>query len=240
MLIDYGNKYNENGKNMQLEYSKKVFGKSPSCIAVKNDKGVVMAALKPITSKLRVLETQERVHKICENVFLLATGKDVDITYIVENLKYFAAQYKKMFFENISGEYLKKHLNELLVHFNSNIGLRVLGCECILMVQEKEKLNLYLAENCGSVLRQKCAVIGSMQRRAKTELEKHEWNALSLEEMIDRVVMIFYKCFDPLVDKEFELEVGVVANETGQKYVRLEKDVVEKYGERHCDLTVDD
>ena len=239
-MIDVGNKYNENGKNMQLEYSKKVLSKSPSCIGIKNANGMVLASLKPIVSKLHMLETDENIYKISENCYVTATGKECDIIYIVTIMKDIARQYKKMYNEEISGEYLKVQTNSIMNYFNSQIGARVLGCELIIMKKEKEAYNLYLVENDGSILRHKGCVIGSMQRRGKTEMEKINWANLSLEEMVDQVVMTFYKCYDPMVDKEFKLEIGVMGQETDGKFVRINQEDIDKYVEKYGDLTVDD
>lgn len=240
MLIDYGNKYNENGKNLQVEYSKKFIGKCPSSIVVKNNSSVVIATIKPVESKLHILNSQENIYKITNNCYVAASGRELDKNYIIQNLKEIAMQYKKMFNSEITSEYIKQHLNALLVYFNSTLGLRVIGAEFIVVVVEKDKYNCLLVENTGSILKYTCAVVGSMSQRAKTEMEKVNWDALNIEEMIDQVVMIFYKCFDPLSDKPFEIEIKVVGKDTNNEFINVEKEVIDKYVARHCDLTIDD
>ncbi|KAL6122658.1 hypothetical protein NUSPORA_00184 [Nucleospora cyclopteri] len=239
-LLDFGNRLNENGKNMQLEYARKMLNKAPSVIGLKNSRGAILVCLKPVISSLHVLETEEKITKISEHCFMASTGIDPDCIFITSEMINVAKRYKKNFREEISGEYLKLILNNYLVTFNSNIGLRVLGAEFVYMKRENGQYMLYHAENDGNIVKHRGVVIGSIKRRAKTELEKLDLENMSLGQMVESAVKTFYKCYDPLVDKEFKLEIGVIGDETEGKYVRLSESDVQKYMEKYSDLSIED
>ncbi|EED44479.1 26S Proteasome core subunit-alpha-3 [Enterocytozoon bieneusi H348] len=239
-LLDIGNKYNENGKNLQIEYAQKLLSKASGCIGIKNSKGAVLFSLKPIITNLKIYNFDENIIKINENCYITGTGLDPDKIFIIEQLKDIAKDYKKNLGEDITGEYLKVCLNNLIIQFNSLMNARVLGAEFIIMKKEHNDYLIYLVKNTGSILRYKGAVIGSIERRAKTELEKIDLEQFSLEEMIEAGIRTFYKCFDPLVDKEFTLEIGIIGDETNGAYYKLQPQEMEKYISKYCDLTVDD
>ena len=239
-LIDFGNRYNENGKNLQIEYSKKMLNKSPGAIGLKNSKGAILVSLKPIVSPLHVLETDEKIVKITENCYVTATGVESDIQFVKIALKDYANYYRDLYKEEISGNTLKYVFNEYMQHCNSYMGSRVIGAEFIIMKKEENEYLLYHGENNGNILRHKGVVLGSIQRRARTELEKLDLESMNLEQLVEAAVKTFYACFDPLVDKEFKLEVGVIGKETNDRFMRLSAEDVQKYVDKYSDLTVDD
>jgi len=90
--------------------------------------------------------------------------------------------------------------------------------------------------------------VGKGSNTAITELEKlmassrqsGENDSLYLnftvEEALDHGIRILHKCFDPLKDKEFDIEVGILA----KQYRTIPDDEIERTRQPYLDLNVDD
>ncbi|ORE00010.1 PSA7 [Hepatospora eriocheir] len=239
-LINVGNKYDNTGVNQQPVYARKLIEKSPSVIGLKNSKAAVMLVLKPIESKLNILEKDNRILKISENRYLATTGLESDIQFIYRLLKDKAIEYKKTYGEEVSTECLKSTLEYYLHVFSSAISTRVIGADFMIMSRENDEFSIHCTTPDLIALKFRGCVIGSMHRKARTEIEKYDLESLDVNGLIDCGVKSFYKSFDPIVDKEFKLEIGVISDETNGKFKRLSEDEVMSYVELYKDLTVED
>ncbi len=238
VLVEVGNKYNENGKNIQLSYSRKYIEKCPSVLSLKNSTCSVLFCVKPIESVLNIMESDERIYKIDENIFISGSGLSSDQIYIQDELRKAANSYREQYGCEMTGKYLKTVLNRTLTTFSHFMGLRVIGSDFIIIKREQNKYFTYYVKNNGSILRYKGCVIGSMYRKAQTEIEKLDLENMNLDQILDSGVKSIYKSFDPLVDKEFELEIGFLSEGSG--FRKLTKEEIEVYVNRHKDLTVED
>jgi len=67
--------------------------------------------------------------------------------------------------------------------------------------------------------------IGKHKMGANTELEKMKFDEMSCRNAITEVAKIIYKLHDDVKDKEFELELSWVCDESNRKHVMVPADI---------------
>lgn len=99
------------------------------------------------------------------------------------------------------------------------------------------KLSLFVTDTSSKTREVRAYAIGKGAPRAKTELEKIDTVGLDRRGLIDNSVRILYKCFDPLKDKPFELEIGILG---AYGYEEVAEEEYGEFVEAYKDLNVDD
>src|SRR5687767_12796204 len=77
---------------------------------------------------------------------------------------------------------------------------------------------LYMLEPSGGVARYFGCAIGKQRNGAMTELEKLKLETLTCKQATVEVAKIIYKLHDDVKDKEFELEMSWLCEESGRKH----------------------
>jgi len=84
---------------------------------------------------------------------------------------------------------------------------------------------LYLVEPVGTGFRYFACAIGKNKSSARTELEKINFSTITAQEAVLLIAKLIYKLHDEVKDKDFELELSWVTNETGRKHVFVPEDL---------------
>jgi 20S proteasome subunit alpha 7 len=80
---------------------------------------------------------------------------------------------------------------------------------------------LQMIEPAGTVYKYFACAAGKGKQGAKTELEKIKFDTITCREAVDKISEIIYKLHDDVKDKEFELELSWVCNESNRKHVMV-------------------
>lgn len=238
--IDFGNIYSSNGKIIQHRYAQKAIDNGSTIIAMRNSKGAVLLASKPIVSSLHVIENDHRIKRLAPNAYMMYTGLLTDGAFIHHICKDSIRDYTTNFSCEITTEYLKKIISEYTYLFASNMGGRVIGASIFTVVRDENEYALLFADCTGKVSKWHACAAGKGERRAFTELEKLRLEEMSIQEMVDQGIKILYKCHDSLTEPEFSVEAGFIGEESNGEFVRVEQSELFEICEKYKDLSIDE
>lgn len=255
-LLDFGPIYTNTGAILQIEYATKCAENGSTVIGINTKHGLVICVEKPKDSPLYNIKEEKRIQKFRSNILLVGTGllhdlepvktRTSDRLWLSENYRY-----------KISANEIKMAFSQAAHDFTIYYGLRPIGCNfmfghsekkvkidgessCQINKQSDDQIVTRLfVTDCASVTKEvRAYAIGKGTARAKTELEKlnSDFHNMTLLDAIDHSIRIMYKCFDPLKDKPFFLEVAVLTD----KIREVEDDLITEIAERYKDLNMDD
>lgn len=238
--LDFGNIYSSNGEIIQLRYAQKRAETGSTVLAMKNSRGAVLIVSKPRLSNLHVQESDHRIRKLAPNAYMSYTGLLTDGMLIYNLVKKAVRDYTANYGTEISAEYLKKIMFDYLYMFTAHMSLRIIGSTFLTITKDQGSYQVMLGEPSGKISRWKACATGIGQRRAFTELEKLKLEEMSIKDMVDQGIKILYKCYDPLNDPVFDVEVGYISDESNGEFVRVNREHLEEFMNKYKDLSIDD
>ncbi|BAF17818.2 Os05g0490800, partial [Oryza sativa Japonica Group] len=106
--------------------------------------------------------------------------------------------------------------------------VRPFGCGVILGGYDRDGPQLYMIEPSGLSYKYFGAALGKGRQAAKTEIEKLNLSELTCREGIVEVAKIIYGVHDEAKDKDFELELSWVCDESKRQHEKVPDDLVEQ------------
>ncbi|KRH93292.1 20S proteasome, regulatory subunit alpha type PSMA3/PRE10 [Pseudoloma neurophilia] len=256
-LIDFGPIYTNTGAILQIDYATKCAESGSTVIGINTKYGLIVCVEKPIDSVLYKIKEEKRIKKFRSNVLLVGSGllHDLEPIETQANQRLGLAEKYRQF---ISANEIKNAISASVHDFTIYYGVRPVGCHLMFGHSEKIKkmdgesackiknqtnqneikTRLYVTD-CSSLTKEVHAyAIGKGASRAKTELEKlnADFENMKPLDAIDHSIRIMYRCFDPLKDKPFFLEVALMTD----KIQEVDDDVVTEISEKYKDLNMDD
>ncbi|KAF5140466.1 proteasome subunit alpha type-3 [Vairimorpha ceranae] len=238
-ILDLDTIYTNTGDILQVSYAQKAADNGNTAICIKNKKGVVMIAEKPLESKLFITDVNNRIKKVNDSIYQVACGIETDIVYVNHHLKNVLINEKHQMDMDINYENLRNQLVTLVHMFTKYSGARPLGINILTCIKYNNEYKIIHTDCSGKSLFFKSAVIGKGSRIVKTELEKLKLEDLEVSDLVENGIRILYKSFDPLKDQPFDIEVGVMCEETNGQFIRLEKQQINNFVEKYKNFSVD-
>ncbi|KAF7682897.1 putative proteasome subunit alpha type-7 [Astathelohania contejeani] len=238
--LDFGPIYTPTGNILQIDYAQKCADHGNTCIGIRTNTGIVLVAEKPITTKLYKLSTDEAIRRVTSICNMTYSGLMTDGEHIYQCIKHDVFNYMENMEEHVSPGMLKKLLSGVMSIFTRYFGCRPIGCNFIFGLLYDKNYNLLCCDPSGDVGFYKAHAIGKGATRAKTELEKLEIDNLSVEDAIDHAIRILYKSYDPLKDKEFEIEVSILSENTNYVFKKVDAAIINNIADKYKDLSIDD
>ncbi|KAK6090404.1 hypothetical protein P3W45_000501 [Vairimorpha bombi] len=238
-ILDVDSIYTNTGSILQINYAQKAADNGNTCICLKNKRGVVFIAEKPIESNLYLSEKNHRIHKVTDSIYQVASGIETDLIYVNSNLKDNLIEEKHKNNMDISFECLRNQIVNLVQMFTRYSGVRPLGINILSCIKYNNDYKILQTDCSGKSLFYKSAVIGKGARIAKTELEKLRLEEMSIDDLVENGIRILYKSYDPLKDKPFDIEVGVMCDDSNGEFLRLKYEQFSGFIEKYKDFSVD-
>lgn len=238
-ILDVDSIYTNTGSILQVEYAQKAANNGNTCICLKNKNGLVIVAEKPIESNLYLSENNNRIYKVTDFIYQIASGIETDLVYVNSNLKDNLIEEKNRNNMEISFENLRNQMVNLVQMFTRYSGVRPLGINILTCMKYKDEYKILQTDVSGKSLFYKYAVMGKGARIAKTELEKLNLDEMNINDLVENGIRILYKSYDPLKDKPFDIEVGVMCEDTKGEFVRLKNEQFSMFVEKYKDFSVD-
>jgi len=212
--------FSPDGRCFQVEYAMKAAEKSGLAIGIRCKDGVVLGVEKPLTHRLLLPRSNRRIHTVDHHVGMAMTGIAGDADKLANVGREEAHNYEEFYGIEIPGSVLNKRLAAQVHTYTIYWYLRPFGASALLATfDEQHGPELYVIEPVGTGFRYSAAAIGKNKASAKTELEKIKFNEITSREAVDLIANIIYKLHDDVKDKDFELELSWVTQETGRKHV---------------------
>lgn len=237
--LDFSNIYNSTGKIVQLRYAQKAVDAGSTIIAMRNSKGAVLIVSKPIISRLYVQESDHRIKKVADNLHMAYTGILPDGFFITEVCRKNARNYKSQFQEDVNAKAFKETLGGYLYMFTQYNSARVIGANFLAIIKDGRDYRVIGADCAGKVTEYYGHACGSGERRAQTEIEKFDLESMEIMDLIDQGIKTLFRCHDSLSDVKFNVEVGMISENTDGEFVRMQQANVDSIVGKYKNISID-
>jgi 20S proteasome subunit alpha 7 len=190
--------------------------------------GVVLAVEKLVHSKLLVPGANRRIQAIDRHIGLASSGLLADGRHISNRARDEAANYRDNYRELAPLKELSDRLSLYVQAYTLYSSVRPFGCSTILGGVDKNGPSIYVIEPSGVFYGYHGAAVGKGRQLAKTELEKLKLSELTLREAVFEAARIIHLVHDDAKEKEFELELSWIGDETNGRHVPVPKDLFEE------------
>ncbi|VEN40394.1 unnamed protein product [Callosobruchus maculatus] len=213
--------FSPDGRVFQVEYAMKAVENSGTVIGLKGTDGIVLAAEKLILSKLHEPNTNRRIYNVDRHIGMAFSGLIADARQIVEIARKEAANYRLQYGVSIPLKYLNDRVSMYMHAYTLYSAVRPYGCSVILASYDDKEPNMYLIDPSGVSYGYHGCATGKAKQSAKTEIEKLKLGQMTCRELVKEAAKIIYTVHDELKDKNFELELSWVCQESNGYHVRV-------------------
>ncbi|KZS97898.1 20S proteasome subunit [Sistotremastrum niveocremeum HHB9708] len=217
--------YSPDGRIFQVEYANKAVENSGTTIALRVKDGVVFAVEKLVHSKLLVPESNRRIQTIDRHIGLATAGLLADGRHLANRARDEALNWRDMYRSPPTVKAVADRVGQYVQAYTLYSSVRPFGVSAILGGVDKDGPALFVVEPSGVFYGYNGAAVGKGRTLAKTELEKLKISELSTRQAVMEAARIIYLVHDDAKDKEFELELSWVGDETDGHHVQVPRDL---------------
>jgi len=215
--------FSPDGRVFQVEYAAKAVENSGTAIGVRVKDGVVFGVEKLLVSRMLVEDSNRRIYAVDRHIGMATAGLTADARQIVNRARQESKNYKSFYNDPIPVKVLAQRTSQFIQMYTLYAHMRPFGVSSILGGFDKSGPQLYLIEPSGVSWGYFGCAAGKGKQAAKTELEKLKLSELTAREAVLEVARIIYLVHDEVKDKEFELELAWVCEESERKYQTVPK-----------------
>ncbi|KAH8830691.1 nucleophile aminohydrolase [Flagelloscypha sp. PMI_526] len=220
--------YSPDGRIFQVEYAGKAVENSGTAIGIKCKDGVVLAVEKLVHSKLLVPEVNRRILTVDRHIGLTTAGLLADGRHLSNRARDEASNYRETYKSPTPLKSLTERVALYVQAYTLYSSVRPFGVSTILGAVDKDGPQLYVIEPSGVFYGYKGAAVGRGRQLAKTELEKLALGELPAREAVLAAARIIYLCHEDAKEKQFELEMTWVGDETNGIHLPVPKDLLDE------------
>ncbi|KAI9199277.1 nucleophile aminohydrolase [Polychytrium aggregatum] len=218
--------YSPDGRIFQVEYAMKAVENSGTVIGIRAKDGVVIAVEKLIQSKLLVSGSNRRIMTIDLHAGMASAGLLADSKALASIAREEAQNYRETYKSAVPARYLIDRVANYVQAYTLSSGLRPFGISTIVSIVDRSGPSLYMIEPSGVYYGYNGCAIGKGKQVAKAELEKLKFAELSCREAVKECARIIYTAHDDAKDKDFELELSWICEESGNRHQIVPADIV--------------
>ncbi|KAJ3030810.1 UNVERIFIED_CONTAM: hypothetical protein HDU68_007727 [Siphonaria sp. JEL0065] len=220
--------YSPDGRIFQVEYALKAVDNSGTAIGIRAKDGVVLAVEKLVSSKLLVPGSNKRIGTADTHIGVATAGLLADTRHIVNRTREEAQQYRDFYKSAVPGKVIAERVAGYVQAYTLYSSVRPFGVSTILATMDRTGPGLYVVEPSGVHHGYFGAAVGKGRSVAKTELEKLKLTELTARQAVKEAARIIYALHDEVKDKDFELELSWVSEESGGKHEFVPKDLFDE------------
>jgi 20S proteasome subunit alpha 7 len=217
--------YSPEGKVFQIEYAHKAVDNSGTAIGLRCKDGIVLAVEKIVPSKMLESTSNKRIGTIDEHVGCAIAGLLADGRQLMGRARQEAESYHHNFNSVIPLRVLNDRIAGYVQMFTLYASVRPFGCSLIFGGKDVHGPQLFMVEPSGISYGYYGCAIGKAKASAKTEIEKLKLSEMTCREAIKHAARIIYSVHDELKDRDWELELSWVSDESKNKHVRVPQDL---------------
>ncbi|KAH8106096.1 20S proteasome subunit [Cristinia sonorae] len=220
--------YSPDGRIFQVEYANKAVENSGTAIGLRVKDGIVLAVEKLVHSKLLVPEANRRIQTVEKHVGVATTGLLADGRNLANRVRDEASNYRSVYRSPPPLKELVSRLSMYVQVYTLHSSVRPFGCSTILGGIDESGPGLFVIEPSGVAYGYHGAAVGKGRQLAKTELEKLKLSELTTREAVFEAARIIHLVHDDAKEKDFELELSWIGDETNGLHVPVPKDLFEE------------
>ncbi|KAG5733989.1 Proteasome subunit alpha type-3 [Termitomyces sp. T112] len=217
--------YSPDGRIFQVEYANKAVENSGTAIGLRVKDGVVLAVEKLVHSKLLVPGANRRIQTIDRHIGLATAGLLADGRHLSNRARDEASNYRDQYGQPSPLKYIADRLSLYVQAYTLYSSVRPFGISTILGAVDKDGPALYVVEPSGVFYGYHGAAVGKGRQLAKTELEKLQLSELTTREAVKEAARIIYLVHDDAKEKDFELEISWISDETNGLHLPVPKEL---------------
>ncbi|KAI6034263.1 20S proteasome subunit [Pisolithus microcarpus] len=216
--------YSPDGRIFQVEYATKAVENSGTAIGLRVKDGIVLAVERLIHSKLLVPGANRRIQAVDRHIGMATAGLLADGRNVANRAREESSQIRTLWREPPTA--VADRLALYAQAYTLYSSVRPFGISTIFGGVDKTGPSLFVVEPSGVCVGYHGAAVGKGRQLAKTELEKLKLSELSMREAVIEAARIIYLVHDDNKEKEFELEMSWVGNETGGLHAPVPTDLL--------------
>lgn len=216
--------FSPDGRIFQVEYAMKAVENSATIIGLRCVDGVILASEKLIASELHVSGDNSRIFKIDDHIGMVCAGLLPDARSLVTTCRDEANNFRSQFGRPIPLSQLCYNVSRLLHTYTRHDAVRPFGCSLIFSSWLEGKPELWTLDPSGAAFGYRGAAAGKAKNNARTEIEKIDFETLTVQEGLKQAARIIHSVHDEVKDRGFELELSWVTKNC-QKHGRVPFDV---------------
>ncbi|KIL68152.1 hypothetical protein M378DRAFT_191159 [Amanita muscaria Koide BX008] len=217
--------YSPDGRIFQVEYAAKAVENSGTAIGLRVKGGVVLAVEKLVHSKLLVPGANRRIQTIDKHIGMATSGLLADGRHMANRGRDEAASYREVYNSPSPLKIIVDRLGLYAQAYTVYSSVRPFGLSTILGAVDKDGPQLYVIEPSGVFFGYRGAAVGKGRQLAKTELEKLQIGELTMRQAVKEAARIIYLVHEDAKEKEFELEMSWIGDETGGVHLPIPKEL---------------
>jgi len=217
--------YSPDGRIFQVEYANKAVENSGTAIGLRVKDGIVLAVEKIIHSKLLVPDANRRIQSIDKHIGLATSGFQADCRHLANRARDEATSYRDWYRSPAPVKEVVNRLSMYVQAYTLYSSVRPFGVSTIIGGVDDTGSKLFVVEPSGVAYGYHGAAVGKGRQLAKTEIEKLKLTELSTREAVVEAARIIYLVHDDQKEKEFELEMTWIGDETNGLHLPVPKDL---------------
>ncbi|KAI0092599.1 20S proteasome subunit [Irpex rosettiformis] len=218
--------YSPDGRIFQVEYANKAVENSGTAIGLRVKDGIVLAVEKIVHSKLLVPDANRRIQSVDRHIGLATAGFLADGRHLANRARDDSSNYRDTYRQPPPLKEVISRLSMYVQAYTLYSSVRPFGVSTIVGGVDVNGPQLYIIEPSGISYGYHGAAIGKGRQLAKTEIEKLKLSELSTREAVTEAARIIYLVHDDAKEKEFELEMTWIGDETNGLHVPVPKDLL--------------
>lgn len=202
--------WSPDGELVQLSYARKASERGAAAVGMILDEKTIVLAGETLFDPLVV--RPDKIQKIDEKLFIIASGLSTDSNLLVGQARLLAQQHRLIYGEKISVRALASRLGELMARHTIQGGLRPFGTAILLAgFSPVDKISeLFFVDNGGTFYAVNAYATGSGNERVIEALRKEYKKGLEVEAAKKLLLEILTSALgkkEPLTEKEVEIHV---------------------------------
>ncbi|WVW81469.1 hypothetical protein I302_103463 [Kwoniella bestiolae CBS 10118] len=235
--------YSPDGRLFQVEYAGKAVEAAGVAIGLRCSDGIVLGVERLLHSKLLVKGANRRIASLDEHIGIASAGLLADGKHLARRGREEASSFRENYNSPVSVQILSDRISAYLQAYTCYGSVRPFGLSSIIGGVDKTGPKLFCIEPSGVYYGYRAVASGKGKALAKTELEKivnkyldaeqsGQGAGLTCREAVDEVARIIYLVHDDNKDKDFELEMTWICQESGNKHRPVPDDLLKSAEEK--------
>lgn len=198
-------------------------------IGIRAKDGVVLAVEKIINSKLLVPGKNKRIQTIDRHIGVAYSGLLPDGRHFVNRGRDEALSFRSTYKSPVSVPHLMDRLGLYVQNYTCYNSVRPFGVVSIVGGVDDNGPHLYMIEPSGAYWGYTGAATGKGRQTAKSELEKLNFEELTVREAVKQAAKIIHQAHEDNKDKDYELEMSWCSlEETGGKHEFVPEELLQE------------
>ncbi|ORY22125.1 proteasome subunit alpha type 3 [Naematelia encephala] len=225
--------YSPDGRLFQVEYASKAVEAAGVAVGLRCSDGVVLGVERLLHSKLLVKGSNRRIQSVDDHIGMATAGLLADGKHLAERGRDEASNFRDTYAQPVTVQILSDRLSAYVQAYTCYGSVRPFGISTLVGGVDKTGSRLFCIEPSGVFYGYRATAVGKGRALARTELEKvlgkvdeAGEGSLTVRQGVLELARIIHLVHDDNKDKEFELELTWVCEESGNKHALVPADLL--------------